>query len=87
MPTGRIDFEPINILWCSYVCIIIKTRIWASVLINSVKVERTKSLKLNFAVGCGLIYLILMVPFILLWEAFPFGFLIMVCGDMQANMF
>lgn len=87
MPTGRIDFELINILGCSYVCIIIKARIWASVLINSVKVEITESLKLNFAVGCRLIYLILMVPFILLWKAFPFGFLIMVCCDMQAYMF
>lgn len=87
MPIGRIDFEIINILGCSYVCIIIKARIWASVLMNSAKVEITESLKLNFALGYRLTYLILMVLFILLWKAFPIGFLIMVCCDIQSHMF
>lgn len=53
-------------------------------LIGSVQVEITESLKPNFAVERFLIYLILMVPFILLWKAFPFGFLIMVFCDMEA---
>ena len=54
-------------------------------LTGSVQVEITESLKPNFAVECSLIYLILIVPLILLWKAFPFGFLILVCCDMQAS--